>query len=632
MFDAVRNNKRIVQIFLGLITLPFAFWGLESLQGFGTGNDLASVGKTRISQPQFEQAMRERQEQLRQSMGNSFRPEMMDSPQFKLSVLDSLIHQRLLLLEAAEKRLATGTQDLRDFITGLPVLQENGVFSKPRYEAVLRAQGMSPEQFEADVRQDMTLRQLVDAVSASAIVSSTQAEALLRIQIEERKFSEFKIASAPFAEKLKIEPDVLQKFYDENKSLFEVPEQVRAEYVVLSLDAIMSQLTVSAEEIEKWYEANRGQYGQPEERRASHILIAPDDAGKEKAKARAEEILREVRKNPSRFAELAKQHSKDPGSSKNGGDLGFFAPGTMVKPFEDTVFNQKEGEISDPVETDFGYHIIKLTGIRPAKERSLEEVRGEIENKLKRQAADRQFSEAAETFNNLVYEQSDSLQPVADRFKLKIEASGWLPKNAGAPIRETLGMLDNDKVLTALFSEDAIKNKRNTEAVEIAPNTLLAARVAEHTAALIRPFDAVKDEIEKILKDEEALKQAQSAAQTRLAALEKGEDTIDWAQERTITRQQARQSQLPPAALRAIFKADVRKLPAYVIADTGEAYTLFKITQVVSPEKIDDEQLKSLKEEYANIVAQEDLSTYLSSLRSRYRIDVNASLLENRER
>jgi peptidyl-prolyl cis-trans isomerase D len=633
MFDAVRNNKRIVQIFLGLITLPFAFWGVESyLQNMGAGNDLASVGDTRISQPQFEQAARERQEQLRQSMGEAFRPEMMNSPQVRLSVLDSLIHQRLLFLEAVGKRLMTRREDLQAFIAGLPALQENGAFSKSRYEAVLRAQGMSPAQFEANVRQDLTLRQLIDAVSASAFVSSTQAEALLRIQTEERTFSEFRIALTSFAEKLKIEPDALQKFYDENKKRFEVPEQVRAEYVVLSLDALLPEVTVSEEEIGKWYGEHRDRYGQPEERRASHILIAPGEDGKEKARARAEDVLREVRRDPSRFADLAKRHSQDPGSSKNGGDLGFFAPGMMVKSFDDAVFGQKEGEISGLVETDFGYHIIKLTAIRAAKERPLKEVRGEIEDELKRQAASRQFAEAAETFNNLVYEQSDSLQPVADRFKLKIEESGWLPKNAGAPIRETLGALDNDKVLAALFSDDAIRNKRNTEAVEVAPNTLLAARVAEHAAAETRPFEAVRGDIEKTLKDEEAMKQAQSAGQAHLAALEKGEDTIAWPEERSVSRLQARQSQLPAAALQAIFKADARKLPAYAGVDTGEGYMLLKITQVVSPEKIDGEQLKSLKDEYANIVAQEDLSTYLSSLRSRYRIDINTSLLENRER
>ena len=245
MFDAVRNNKRIVQIFLGLITLPFAFWGIDSyVRNTGAGGDLASVGDTKISLPQFEQALRERQDQLRQSMGAGFKQEMMNSPEVRLGILNGLINQRLLLLEASNKRLATSDQALQDFIANVPALQENGQFSKSRYEAVLRAQGMSPPQFEASVRQDLTLQQLVGTIGASAFVSAAQAEAMLRIQAEERQFGEFRIAAAPFADKVKIEPDAVQKFYDENKSRFEVPEQVKAEYVVLSLDARLSQGTV----------------------------------------------------------------------------------------------------------------------------------------------------------------------------------------------------------------------------------------------------------------------------------------------------------------------------------------------------------------------------------------------------
>ena len=634
MFDAVRNNKRIVQIFLGLITLPFAFWGIDSyIRNTGAGGDLASVGDSKISLPQFEQALRERQDQLRQSMGASFKQEMMNSPEVRLGILNGLINQRLLLLEAANKRLATSDQALQEFIANVPALQENGQFSKSRYEAVLRAQGMSPPQFEARVRQDLTLQQLVGTIGASAFVSSAQAETMLRIQAEERQFSEFRIAAAPFAEKVKIEPEAVQKFYDENKSRFEVPEQVKAEYVVLSLDALLAQVTVSDAEIKSWYDSHRDRYQQPEERRASHILITFDgDAGKEKAKVQAEEVLKEVQKNPSRFADLAKQYSKDPGSAQKGGDLGFFGRGMMVKAFDDAVFGQKEGEISGLVESEFGYHIIKVTGIHAAKERPLQEVRAEIEGELKRQAATRQFAEAAENFNNLVYEQSDSLQPAADKFKLKIQQTGWLPKNADPQVLASLGPLANDKVLAGLFSEDAIKNKRNTEAVEVAPNTLLAARVVEHVAAATRPFDTVKGDIEKHLKAEEAMKQARSAGEARLAELQKGEDKVAWSASRGVSRLQARQAQLPVAVLQAIFKADVQKLPAYVGVGIGDGYSLFKITKVAQTEKVDENQLKALRNEYANLVAQEDLSSYLASLRARYKIDVNKSLLEGRER
>jgi peptidyl-prolyl cis-trans isomerase D len=632
MFDAVRNNKRVVQIFLGLITLPFAFWGIDSYVGNrGVGGDLASVGDTRITYPQFEQALRERQERLRQAMGEAFRSEMMNSPQVRLSVLNDLIDQRLLLLEAATRRLVIDDQALQGFIAGNPAWQEKGVFSKPLYEAVLRAQGMVPEQYEARLRQDMTLQRLLGTIGASAFVSATQAEAMLRIQAEERKFSEFRIAAGEFADKVKIEPERVRRFYDENQKRFEVPEQVKAEYAVLSLDALLSRVTVSDAEIQSWYDGHQDRYVLPEERRASHILIAFED-DREKARAGAEEVLQEARKDPSRFADLAKQHSRDPGSAEKGGDLGFFARGMMVKPFDDAVFAQKEGEISDLVETDYGYHIIRVTGIREAKTQSLEEARAAIEDELKRQAATRQFAEAAETFNNMVYEQSDSLQPAADRFGLKIERTDWVPKNPDPSLREILGPLNNDKVLSQLFSEDAIKDGRNTEVVEVAPNTLLAARVAEHVAATMRPFEAVKDEIEKTLTDEETIRLAEEAGEARLAELRNGEDGLAWSATQGLSRMQAGAAQLPVAALQALFKADVRQLPAYVGVGVDDGYALFKISELVQAEKIDEDQLNTLKNGYERVVAQEDLTAYLLSLRSRYKIDINRSLLENQER
>lgn len=634
MFDAVRNNKRIVQIFLGLIALPFAFWGVDSyVRSSGAGSDLASVGDTKITIQQFEQALRDRQDQMRQSMGDSFKPELMNSPEIRLGVLNSLIDQRLLLLEAGKNRLVTSDDALRDFLSSVPSLQEDGKFSMSRYENVLRAQGMSQPQFEARVRQDLTLQQLVGTVGSSAFVSLTQAEAMLRLQSEERQFSEFKISSGQFANKVKIDESAIQKFYDENKNRFEVPERVKAEYVVLSLDALLTQVKVSDAEVKTWYDGHQDRYQEPEERRASHVLISSDgDAGKEKAKAKAEEVLKDIQKNPSRFAELAKQHSQDPGSAQKGGDLGYFGRGMMVKPFEDAVFQQKEGEISGLVESDFGYHIIKVTGIKAAKLRPLADVRSDIEGELRRQAATRKFAEAAESFNNMVYEQSDSLQPVVEKFNLKVQQSGWLPKNADPRMLAALGPLGNEKVAKALFSDDVIKNKRNTEAIEVAPNTLLAARVTEHVPASVQPFDTVKGDIGEYLKDQEAQAQAKASGEARLAELNQGEDKLSWSASRSASRLQARQLQLPPAALQAIFKADVQKLPAYVGVSTGDAYSLYKITKVIQPETVNENQLKALRTEYASIVAQEDLSAYLSSLRSRYKIDINKVALEPKDR
>ncbi len=633
MFDSIRNNKKIVQIFLALIALPFAFFGIDSyVRDSGAGSDLASVGDTKITIPQFEQAWRERQDQMRQALGANFKAEMMNTPEVKLAVLDSLIDQRLLLLEAEKSRLQTSDDVLREVISKIPSLQENGQFSLARYESALRAQGMSQPQFEARLRQDLTLQQLIGAVGDAAFVSQTQVDAMLRMQSEERQFSEFRIAPEQFADKVRIETAAVQKFYEDNKTQFEVPEQVKAEYLVLSLDTILGQVTLADGEVKAWYDSHKDRYEQAEERRASHILIMSDaDNDKTKARAKAEEVLKEVQKSPAKFAELAKKHSQDPGSAEKGGDLGFFSRGMMVKAFDDSVFKQKEGEISGLVQSEFGYHIIKVTGIKAGKLRSIEEVRPEIEAELKRQAASRKFAEAAEVFTNMVYEQSDSLQPVAEKFKLKVQQSSWLPKKPDAKVLATLGPLANEKILAALFAEDAVKNRRNTEAVEIAPNTLLAARVLEHVPAASKPFDTVKADIEKLLKSRDEAALARSSGEARLAELKKGsEDKLAWSPVKSASRMQV--GKLRPEAIQALFKADVQKLPAYVGAGDDGSYMLYKIVKVSHPEKIDQNARQGMQREYGALVAQEELAAYLAGLRLRYKININTTALASRER
>jgi peptidyl-prolyl cis-trans isomerase D len=637
MFDAVRNNKKIVQVFLALITLPFAFWGVDSyVRSAGAGGDLASVGDSKITVQQFQQTWRDQQERMRQSLGPSFKPETMDTPEARLAVLNSLVDQRLLLLEASKGRLGASDDLLREIISKIPSLQENGVFSMARYEAALSGQGTSQAQFEAQLRQDLILQQLVGAVGDTGIVSNTSAETMLRIQSEERQVAELRIAPEQFADQIKIDAATIKKYYDENQKQFEVTEQAKAEYVVLSLDSLLAQIAVTDAEVKAWYESHKDRYQQAEERRASHILIMANadasSADKAKARSKAEEALKEVQKSPAKFADLAKQYSQDPGSAEKGGDLGFFGRGMMVKAFEDSVFKQKEGEISGLVQSEFGYHIIKLTGIKVGKQRSVEETRPEIEGELKRQAAARKFAEAAEAFTNMVYEQSDSLQPVVEKFKLKIQQSNWLPRKPNPQVLAALGQLGNEKVLTSLFSEDSLKNKRNTEVVEVAPNTLLAARVLEYKPAAVKPFDSVKAEIEVRLKAQEATALTRKAGETKLADLQKGStDKTGWALVKTVSRMEGRQ--VPPVALQAIFKADVQKLPAYVgVEMSGGNYMLYKIMKVTQPEKIDENKRKVLQRDYSTMAAQEDFAAYLAGLRMRYKIEINKTALETKDR
>jgi peptidyl-prolyl cis-trans isomerase D len=626
MFDAVRNNKRMVQVFLALIILPFAFFGVESyVSNVGTGNELAKIGDVKISPQQLQEALREQQDRLRAQLGGQFDSKLLDTPEARKAILDDLVDQRLLVLEANKRKLVAGDDAIRRTVGSIDAFKVDGKFSSERYEAALRNQGMTPAGFEAQLRQDLTVQQLAGALGQSGVVARTVSDRVIAMQTETRNVQESRIALDGYLGQVKLADGAAKKFYDENAKQFETPEQAKAEYLVLSMETIGAQMAVSDAEIKAWYDGHKDRYAVPEERRASHILVASEKVGKDKAKSRAAELLAEIRKDPSSFAELAKKNSDDPGSAAKGGDLGFFGRGMMVKPFEDTTFALKEGEISGVVESDFGFHIIKLTGIHAAKEKPLAEVRGEIEEELRKTAASRKFAEAAETFSNLVYEQSDSLKPAAERFKLEVKQSGWINRQANP----ANGPVGNEKVLAALFSEDSVKNKRNTETVEIAPNTLVAARVAEYKPAALLPFESVKTSIETLLTRQEAQAMARKEGETRLEALKKGEDRLAWGAIKKVSRMDPRQ--VPPPAVPVVFKMDAAKLPAYAGVELpGSGYLLVKLAAVDAGPPLDAARKQALVGQLATLEAQEEVKGYLAALRARYKVEINKAALEAR--
>jgi len=628
MFDAVRNNKRIVQIFLALITLPFAFFGLDSyVRSGGGGDELAKIGDVKITQQQFQQAMRDQQERLRAQMKGELDPKLLDNPEARKAILDDLVDQRLLMLEASKKKMFVSDETIRRTIGSIDAFKVDGKFSAERYEAALRGQSMTPASFEAQLRQDLTLQQLAGAIGQSGVMSRTVVDRVLDIQTEKREVMEYRLALDSYLDKVKLADDAAKKFYDENAKQFELPEQAKAEFVVLSMESISAQLAVTEAEIKAWYDGHKDKFQQPEERRASHILIASEKLGKEKAKAKAEEIFKEVQKNPASFANLAKKNSDDPGSAEKGGDLGYFGRGMMVKPFEEATLKLKEGEISDIVESDFGFHIIKLTGIHAAKEKPLAEVKGEIEAELKKTASSRKFAEAAEAFSNMVYEQADSLKPVAEKFHLTIQQSDWL----GRQTKPANGPLANEKVLAALFTDDSIKNRRNTESVEIAANTLVAARIVEHKPASLQPLASIKANIESLLKRQEAQALAKKDGEAKLEAVKNGDDKLVWGAAKSVSRMDAHL--IPAVAAPAVFKMDAAKLPAYTGVELpGTGYALFKLSKVGAGEKLDDARKQAMLGQLGNLMAQEEMRLYLDSLRSRYKVEIHPAALEVKDK
>jgi peptidyl-prolyl cis-trans isomerase D len=563
------------------------------------------------------------QDRLREALGRGFDPAMLDAPEMRQALLDSLITRRLLSSHAYSSGLTASDESLHEVIQAQPAFQRNGQFDPDTAKAVLRAQGLNEDAFFARLRHDIAVGQLTQAIGETGIASRTVAERLAALQSQRREIAEARIAAEAFLEQARIDDAQLKAHYETFSGRYRVPERVRAEYVVLSAEQLGQAEGVSEDEIRKAYDARASQYAVAEQRRASHILIPPGTDAKQKA----EEIAAEVRKTPARFEELARKHSQDPGSAEKGGDLGLFSRGMMVKPFEEAVFAMKEGEIRGPVETEFGFHIIRLTGIQPGKARPLEEVRKEIAAELAAQKGSRKFNEIAEGFGNTVYEQSDSLQPAAERYKLKVQKSDWIPR-AGVP---ELGALGHPKVLAALFSKDAIEGKRNTDAIEVAPGVLVAARVVEHKPEAQRPFDEVKSEIEALLKRQQAAQLAHKEGAQRLEQLRKGgaDGGLKWSSPRSITMRE--QGALEADVKRRIFAADTEKLPAYVGAEQGEqGYVIYRVVRALPPETRTEVQKTSEIVNANQAAGAYQFDAWLASLRADTKIEVHKRNLEKK--
>jgi peptidyl-prolyl cis-trans isomerase D len=632
MFDSVRNNKRLVQIFLGLITLPFAFWGVESyVRNNAAGDDVAQVGRSKITQQEFQQALRMQGEQMRKALGPQFNAAALEQPEVRMSIVEQLITKHLLDMYAADAHLKVSDEQLKQVITNIGELQENGKFSVARYEQAAAAQGLSKAGLDARIKQRLSAGQAIAPVEGASVISRTAGNGFLAAALEEREISEMQIKPDAYMNQVKLAEDAAKTYYTTNQSKFEMPEQVRFEFVILSQKEFEQKFQVSDADIKAAYDKDQKRYEQPEERRASHILILADKDAKPEivkaAEAKVNDVLAQVKKNPADFAKLAKQYSEDVGSAKAGGDVGFIVRnGAMVKPFEDTVFALKENQTSDVVRTDYGFHIVRLTAIKPAHLKPLADVKADIAAELKAQNAAKKYAEAAENFTDMVYTQPDSLQPVIDKFGLKSQQSPWLAKGSQVP-----GM--NEKLLAALFSDDAIKSKHNTQAIEIAPSTLMSARIVEHKPASLLPFDQVKAEIEKQLKREEAAKLASKDAEARLAKLNAGETgAANWGAARSVARAGA--EGVTPQALRAVFKANVDKLPAYtsVSLPDGSAalYRISKVKPYVAPEK-DDAKAAGLRQQYSQLATGADTAAWLATLRERYKVSINRAAVESKE-
>ena len=626
MFESIRKHSRVVMLFLFLLIIPsFVLVGIDSNYFSGGSPVVARVDGHDITQAEWDNTHRAESDRIRAEQP-SIDAKLLDSPSARYAVLERMVRDRVLQVAVQKMHIITTDAQLASSLQEIPQIaalrRADGTLDAEAYRALVGAQGMTPEGFEANVRRDMATNQVLGVIMETSFATPAQANVSLDALFQRRDVQIARFLPKDFASQVQPTDAQLQAYYQEHPKLFQQAEQASVDYVVLDLDGVRAGIKLNEDDLRTYYQENVARLAGNEERRASHILIAsPKDAPaaeREKAKERAAQLLAEVRKTPASFAEVAKKSSDDTGSASQGGDLGFFAAGAMVKSFEDAAFALQKGAISEVVESDFGYHIIALTDIKTPRQPSFDELRPTIEADLKQQQAQRQYAEVAEAFTNDVYEQSDSLQPVADKLKLKVQTAQGVTRQ---PAPGATGALANEKFLDALFSADSLEHKRNTEAVEIGSSQIVAGRVTQYAPARTLGFNEVQAQVKQLYISEKSAELARTAGQAKLAAwTEKPDSSTGLGASVVIGRDQT--SNQPRAVVDAVLTAKTDTLPAWTGVDLGlDGYVVAKVNRIV-PSTPTEAEAAQRHQQYEQMLASAEASAYYEWLKTRYKVQI----------
>ena len=635
MLDFFRNHQRLMMFMLILVILPgLGFVGIQGFRGFfDESANVASVNGHKITRVEYDDAMRQQIDRGRQMLGAQFDMKSFDTPERRRQMLDGMIEQRVLADETQRLHLTASDDAVRRTLMSDPVISSlknpDGSIDLDRYKQLLAMQGMTPDQYDERVRYNLAMQQLPASIVASAFTSKTLAQHLTELAEQQREVQGIAFHPHDYAAKIQPTDAQLQAYYDAHRNDFATPATATIQYLVMSPATLSASAQPSDADLKKYYDDNIAHFRTEGEVRASHILIvAPKDASaadKAKAKQKAEELLAQVKAHPDQFAQIAQQNSQDPGSAAKGGDLGYFGRGMIAggQAFDDAVFALKKDEVSGIVQTDFGFHIIKVTDVKPTVTKSFDEVKDQIARELKTQLATKAFTDSSEGFTSLVYEKSKSLQPAADKFKLQIQTATVTPQTD--PKLPPDSPLNNAKFLAAVFANDSVSAHNNTQAIDLGNNTLIAARVTDYKPAAVPAFDAVKDAVRQKVIAEQSNEAAHKDGAAKLAEFKKAKSTAGFSSPLKVSRNDAQG--VPPAALSAIYKVDAQKLPAYVGVDLGDdGYAIYRVNQIVPPAATDAQHLAAAQQQVAQVDAQAQAEAYLKALRDRSTVKFYGSL------
>jgi peptidyl-prolyl cis-trans isomerase D len=629
MFEFVRTHNRLLFFVLVLLIFPsFVFFGVQGYSQFNEGGtvSVARVDGHKITRAEWDAEHRRQVEQARARMPD-LDPKLLDSPELRRTTLEQLVRERVLFAAAMRGHLTVSDERLMRELQSIPQLaalkRPDGSFDVAAYKVMVESQGRSAESFEASLRQEISLRQVTAGVADTGLsvtmAGRTALDALLQlrdVQVLRFDAKDQRAGLAPTDEEL-------AAYHKEHAAEFRTVEQARIEYLVLDAKALEQGVAAPEPELRKFYEENVSRYTTAEERRASHILVAaPKDAPADqraKAKAKAEQLLEQARKNPAGFADLARKNSDDTLSAPQGGDLEFNGRGAFAaKAQEDAIFAMKVGEIGNVVESEFGFHVIRLDAVRGGQKKPFEEARPEIEAEVRKQLAAREFAGAAEQFSNLVNAQSDSLAPAADKLKLKVQTATV----QRTPAPGATGALASPKLLEAVFTSESLKSKLNTETVEVGSNQLAAARVVEHQPSRLQALPEVQARVRERVLARQAADKARKAGQARLAELQKTDSTAGLPPSVSMSRGNP-QGQ-PPEVLNAVLRVDSAKLPQWVGVDLGDAgFALARVSAVKAPAS-DAPEVTQLLPRVAEAWAAAEAQAYYKALERRFKVSMDA--------
>lgn len=621
MLHYIREKAQgwVAWFIVGLISIPFALWGLDSYLTGEADVVVATVNGDNINQSDLQRSLQQYRDQMRSTLGDDFDPAMFQGSEIRLAIIDDLIEQRLILNAASELGQRVPDGQIAQFIRSTEAFQVDGQFDIERYQMVLGRAGFTPSAYEAQLRNDLLGQQLTQYIERSALASDFEVQRLLRLENQQREIAYGVLSVNSYRESVELDENAARDYYQANQAAYTAPEQVSVNYLRLSADALAADVEVDDDKLKAFYADNRQQFVGPEQRRASHILIEGDDA---EAKAKIDDLAQQL-KDGAEFAELAKAHSDDSGSSEAGGDLGFFQRDVMDPAFEEAVFALEVGEVSEPVKTEFGYHLIKLTEIDAPAGADFAEARDQIEQQYRRQQARQQFFDMADQLANLTYENPESLDIAAEALSLPIEKTNLFTRDGGQQAITT-----DPKVIEAAFSDDVLNQDLNSPVIELGETDLLVLRKAQYIPEKPLSFESVGPAIEEQLRYEAAVEKAIAEGEAMVTQIGNGGDPAalfdasQWQAARFYSRDSDAISDQVLQHAFAMPRSQQQSVSGFT-AENGN-YIIVVLSDVKDGTEADatEEQKQALSSNLARLNANSELEAFIVSLRNAADIEI----------